>query len=104
MGGLLLYGLGAPAELMALEAAMLVTLGCLGIVTAVWKVSVHTTVSCGGLVVLAIGQGAWACLGLPLIGLIGWSRVRVGAHTPAQTVVGSLPGAAIGGLVFACAR
>ncbi|WP_107121552.1 phosphatase PAP2 family protein [Streptomyces yokosukanensis] len=66
--------------------------------------SVHTTVSCGGLVVLAIGQGAWACLGLPLIGLIGWSRVRVGAHTPAQTVVGSLSGAAIGGLVFACAR
>ncbi|KUN09379.1 hypothetical protein AQI95_06095 [Streptomyces yokosukanensis] len=65
MGGLLLYGLGAPAELMALEAAMLVTLGCLGIVTAVWKGRYipRSPAEAWSFLPSARGPGlAWACL------------------------------------------
>jgi membrane-associated phospholipid phosphatase len=34
-------------------------------------------------------------LALPVIALVAWSRIRLGDHTPAQT----LAGAALGGLV-----
>jgi membrane-associated phospholipid phosphatase len=36
----------------------------------------------------------------PLVVLVGWSRVRLADHTPAQVVVGAMVGATVAGGVF----
>ncbi|MFD6436287.1 phosphatase PAP2 family protein, partial [Streptomyces venezuelae] len=103
-GSLVLHALGAPHELLALEGAMVLTLGCVGALTSVWKVSFHTAAACASLIILTTVQGAWFHAVLPLTALIGWSRVRLGAHTPAQGVVGAVLGGALGGVGFLLLR
>src|SRR5215208_4233946 len=44
---------------------------------------------------LAVAFGPALTLTVPTVALVAWSRVRLGDHTPAQT----LAGAALGGLV-----
>jgi len=48
--------------------------------------------------------GGAALLAMPLLGLIGWARVRLGAHTPAQVCAGVLIGGPIVAAAFAVAR
>ncbi|MEJ8672835.1 phosphatase PAP2 family protein [Streptomyces sp. MS1.AVA.1] len=36
--------------------------------------------------------------------MIGWSRIRLRCHTPAQVTVGAIMGAAVGGVVFGLLR
>ncbi|MEV4479993.1 phosphatase PAP2 family protein [Micromonospora coxensis] len=100
----LLAALGAPRPVVALVAA-----GVVGLVVAVavshwWKMSIHTAVASGAVVVLALtfGPRLLAVAALPV--LAGWSRVRLRAHTVPQVVVGGIVGAAVAGLVFAALR
>ncbi len=96
--------LDAPADLTAMVLAMFASLVPLLVITAWWKVSVHTAVVCGAVVCTAIALGPWWLLALPAVVPVGWSRVVLRDHTPAQTVVGALVGAATAGLVFWSAR
>ncbi len=88
----------APAELIALSAALWVqTVFILGI-TLRWKISMHSSAAAGA------GTLIWALTGtiLPLlviVPLVAWSRVRLRRHTLGQTVAG----AALGFAVFSCA-
>jgi membrane-associated phospholipid phosphatase len=69
--------------------------------------SIHTAVAGGSAVILALVFGPTPLAlgtGLPLVGAIGWSRVRLGDHTVAQVLVGSVVGAAVAGLVFGLLR
>ncbi|MFC8381850.1 phosphatase PAP2 family protein [Nocardia sp. NPDC057272] len=88
---------GAPRALIAWTVAGLVVLFGIGIVTVIgkWKVSVHTAVSAGTTVLLALIASPWFLAALPLTVVNGWSRVWLGDHTRGQVVVGSIVGAAL---------
>ncbi|MEU1288342.1 phosphatase PAP2 family protein [Kitasatospora sp. NPDC005856] len=109
MGSVLLsfavmIGLDAPADLTALVLAMFASLVPILVITAWWKVSVHTAVATGAVVCLAIALGPLWLLLAPLVPLIGWSRVVLRDHTAAQTIVGAAVGALTAGLTFWLAR
>jgi len=76
------------------------SIGVFAAVTVFWKMSFHTGVAAGTVAVLITVYGPWAWLAVPLVPLIGWSRVRLAAHTTAQVIAGALVGAAIAGTVF----
>ncbi len=40
----------------------------------------------------------------PAVILVGWARVEVGDHTPAQAGAGAVVGIAIAGTIFYCAE
>lgn len=93
----------APIEMIAFMSAGLVALVVAAVITSVfrWKVSVHTGVSAGVAVVLALALSPWWLLALVLTPLIGWSRVHLGDHTRGQVVVGAITGAVAAGLTYA---
>ncbi|MEV0251189.1 phosphatase PAP2 family protein [Nocardia sp. NPDC050712] len=93
---------GAPRALIAWTVAGLVVLLGIGIVTVIgrWKVSVHTAVSAGTTVLLALIASPWFLAALPLTAVNGWSRVWLGDHTRGQVVAGSLVGAALAAAAY----
>lgn len=90
----LLLALDAPRPLVALVVAMLTGLATTLVVTLWWKLSVHTAAA-GTVAILALTFGPTLTLAFPAVALVAWARVRLGDHTPAQT----LTGAALGGLI-----
>jgi membrane-associated phospholipid phosphatase len=99
-----LIGLGAPRVLLAGVVAG----GC-GLVVAIlvsrwWKMSIHAAVAAGACAIGVELFGPIALLGLPLIGLVSWSRVALRAHTVAQVLVGAVVGALIAGTAFGVLR
>jgi membrane-associated phospholipid phosphatase len=91
----LLVVFGAPGELVVVVVAMLAGLATTLVVTLWWKLSLHTAAAGGTVAILALAFGPALTLTVPTVALVAWSRVRLGDHTPAQT----LAGAALGGLV-----
>ncbi|MCA1186494.1 MULTISPECIES: phosphatase PAP2 family protein [Saccharopolyspora] len=87
---------GAPRLVVALDVAMLAALLAIGLITVWWKVSVHTAVAAGAVAMLAVVYSAWWLLLWGLAAAVGWSRVRLGDHTPAQVVVGAVVGVLAG--------
>lgn len=94
----------APADLLALNIAMVSTLGVCIAVTRFWKVSLHCTVAGGAAATLILLYGPWLLALVPLVLLIGWARVRVADHTAAQVLAGLLLGPLLGGPVFLLVR
>lgn len=94
----------APREVFALVVAMLAGLAMTILVTTWWKVSIHTAVASGVAVVLILAHGAWMAWLLPGVAVIGWSRVALRDHTPAQTVAGALLGGLAAAVVFGLLR
>ncbi|MFE9253903.1 hypothetical protein [Streptomyces sp. NPDC006879] len=103
-GTLLMRLLGAPAAMVALIAAMVTTLVILMAVTTLWKISVHTAVSSGSIAILALEYGPWMLAAYPLTALIGWSRIALRDHTPAQVVMGSVLGAVVAAATYELLR
>ncbi|MEV1331783.1 phosphatase PAP2 family protein [Micromonospora costi] len=100
----LLTVFGAPRPVLALVAA-----GVVGLVVAVtvshwWKMSIHSAVAAGTVVILVITFGARLLVTAPLLALVGWSRVRLRDHTVPQVLAGGLVGGLVAGLVFAVLR
>jgi membrane-associated phospholipid phosphatase len=100
----LLVAFQAPREVFALVVAMLVGLIVTMIVTVWWKVSVHTAVAGGVVVILLLAYGTSMAPLLLGIAAIGWSRVALRDHTLAQTVVGALLGGLAAAVVFSLVR
>ncbi|MFJ9950044.1 phosphatase PAP2 family protein [Kitasatospora sp. NPDC091207] len=103
-GVALLYTLGAPAAVGALVVAMLAGLVSALAVTVWWQISLHNAVAGGAAMILVLAFGPAV---LPVAAAapvaVGWSRLVLKAHTPAQV----LSGTALGGvcaLVFALLR
>ncbi|SIQ60388.1 phosphatase PAP2 family protein [Micromonospora avicenniae] len=104
VGLVLLVGFGAPRPVVALAVA-----GAVGLVVAVtvshwWKMSIHSAVAAGAMVILVLTFGARLLVVAPLLALVGWSRVRLRDHTVPQVVVGALVGGLVAGVVFAALR
>lgn len=93
----------APVEMVAFMSAGLAALAAAAVITSIfrWKVSVHTGVSAGVTVVLALALSPWWLVALVLTPLIGWSRVHLGDHTRGQVIVGAATGAVAAGLTYA---
>jgi membrane-associated phospholipid phosphatase len=100
----LLVAFKAPREVFALVVAMLVGLIMTMIVTVWWKVSVHTAVASGVVVILLLAYGMSMAPLMLGIAAIGWSRVALRDHTPAQTLVGALLGGLAAAVVFSLMR
>ncbi|SDM18421.1 hypothetical protein SAMN05421874_14320 [Nonomuraea maritima] len=92
---LLLVRLGAPPVSVACVAIMLATLGVVVPVTLVWKISFHTAVAAGAVVMLAAVLPALPvyAVGAAVVALIGWARTQLRDHTPAQALAGAAAGA-----------
>ena len=104
IGLALMVVLGAPRELVALVAAMGVGLIVSLLVTLLWKISVHVAVVAGAVVILVLVFGPLLLILGPLVALVGWARVEVADHTPAQVIAGSGLGAAVAAVVFILLR
>jgi membrane-associated phospholipid phosphatase len=100
----LLAAWGAPRDLVALVAAMAVGLATSLLVTLAWKISVHTAVVAGAVVILVLVFGPTLLALAPAVTLVGWARVEVGDHTPAQVVAGAALGATVAAVVFSLLR
>jgi membrane-associated phospholipid phosphatase len=101
---LLLSWLGAPGDVVAVAWA--IAAGMLGTtaVTLVWKISYHAGAVAGALGVLALAFGPTLLAAAPILALVGWARVRLDAHTPAQVLAGTLLGGTAAAVAFALAR
>lgn len=100
LAGLALLVLGgAPWPMIALDLSMIVSLLVTGAITTRWKISMHTAVAAGAVVIATTYVPALWVLAA-LVAVIGWSRVQVGDHTPAQVVAGAVIGAVLGGGLF----
>ena len=101
VGLALLAAGGAPRELVALVAAMLVGLAVTLLVSLRWKISIHTSVIGGTAVILGLVFG-WPLLvvAVPVVLLVAWARVRLGAHSAAQVASGAAVGALVAALVY----
>ncbi|WP_405529228.1 hypothetical protein OG592_14995 [Streptomyces avidinii] len=88
----LLHVLGAPREVFALVVAMLVGLVSSLLVTAVWQISIHMSVAGGTVMILMLVLGAPALPAALVAAAVGWSRLALKAHTPAQLLAGTALG------------
>lgn len=89
---------GAPRDLIAViaagAAALVVAYPCTMLLR--FKISIHSIVAFGSLTVLAIVISPWVLTSAPLPVAIGWSRVRLREHTPAQVIAGAFLGTVTG--------
>lgn len=92
--------LQAPRLLLALSATMFLLSLVITVVTNYWKISVHMVgVSLFVLILLLVYSANFLWLAL-LIPLVGWARIKLGAHTLTQVTVGSFVTVLITYLVF----
>ncbi len=98
-----LITLGAPRPLTALIIAGAAAIGATLALTLRWKISVHMAAVGGILTVCTMFFGPRVLVLLPLAALVGWARVELGTHSPAQAAAGALTGTLAGGVAFALA-
>lgn len=100
LAGLALLVLGdAPWPMVALDLSMILSLLVTGAITAKWKISLHAAVAAGAVAIATTYVPVLWVLFALVVG-IGWSRVKVGDHTPSQVVAGAALGAVLGGGLY----
>ena len=100
LGTVLLHQIGASREIIWACIAYIVNTVVFTAITPLWKISFHTSVTTGCIMVLGFlvdSQLGWLFL---LIPLIAWARVYRKRHTLLQTVVGTLLATANTAVVF----
>lgn len=101
VGLVLLAVLGAPAAVTTFGLVTVAVVVAVGVVNLAWKLSGHAAVVATCAVVVLIAYGTWSLLvSVPVLLWTGWSRVRLGAHTPAQVVAGAATGAVLASVVW----
>ena len=90
IGTIVLYWIGANGRIIWVCQVFIVNSVVFSIITPLWKISFHTSVATGCIIVLMLLVSLnWVWLFL-LVPLIAWARVYRERHTPMQTVVGTL--------------
>ena len=100
VGYVILYYLEAPRELIATFMAGLSAVFVFMCVNFFWKISLHTALIAASVTVLIILYGSVAAVSVALVPLIGWSRIELKHHSPAQVTAGALLAAVIVVVVF----
>ena len=104
VGVALMVALDAPRQLLALMGAMVAGLVVTLAVTLVWKISVHSAVAGGTVVILALVFGPALNVLWVSASAVAWSRVELRDHTKAQVVAGLLCGALVAAVAFQALR
>ncbi|PPF19726.1 phosphoesterase PA-phosphatase [Rathayibacter sp. AY1A4] len=100
-GLVLLAALGAPAAVTTFGVVTVAVVLAVGVVNLVWKLSGHAAVVATCAVVVLIAYGPLSLLiSVPIVLWVLWSRVRLGAHTPAQVLAGAAVGTVLTGTVW----
>jgi membrane-associated phospholipid phosphatase len=74
--------------LLSVYTIYLLALPVISIITLFWKISFHTSYITLFSIVFLIVLGKWAILTIPLIPLVGWSRIKLKKHTLSQVLGG----------------
>jgi len=98
---LLVQVLDAPRQLHTVLLTMLFVLGLTLAATPFQRISVHMAAVTGASVLLQLVFGSIGLAVLPVVAAVGWSRLELDEHTPAQVVAGAVAGAI--GASVACA-
>jgi membrane-associated phospholipid phosphatase len=101
LAGLVVFD--APRPMIALDISLLGGLVVTGLITLWWKVSLHTAVAGGAVMILSIVYTAQLLLLWLFVAAVGWSRVHLGDHTASQVVVGACAGGLVGGGLYVLA-
>ncbi len=95
-------GVYLPSEVLGLVVAMMASLVLALLVNRRFKMSMHLLANGGAFGAIwafnrlhGLGLEAWLPLGFLLAGVVGWSRMKLGVHTPAELAVGFLVGFAL---------
>lgn len=90
----------APRPVIAVTMAVIAGLLVGMALTLRWKLSFHSGSVAGGVTVLTIAFGPWALPLVVLVPVVGWARVKIEHHTPAQVILGGVIGAIVTGATF----
>ena len=85
--------LEAPRDLQTVLVTMLFVLGLALAATPLQRISVHMAAITGASVLLQLLFGSIGLAALPIVAMVGWSRLELGEHTPAQVIAGAVVGA-----------
>ncbi|KUJ44862.1 phosphoesterase PA-phosphatase [Micromonospora maris] len=88
----LMVSFDAPRRLLAMVVVMLAIGVAVTVVNLFWKLSIHAAVAAGSAAVLVIEFGPTLLVSVPVVALVGWSRVRLGEHTTGQVLAGTIVG------------
>lgn len=100
-GLLVLVLAGAPRQLVAMVVVMFAGLLMIAAVNQVWKLSAHTAVGAGAVSVLVMVFGVALLPAALVVVAVGWSRVYLRDHTPAQVTVGGIAGVVVAVPIYA---
>ncbi len=89
-GTIILYRIGANESIIWVCQAYIVNSVVFTAITPFWKISFHTSVATGCIIVLALFVNLYLVLLFLFIPLIAWARVFRKRHTLTQTVVGTV--------------
>lgn len=90
VGTIVLYKIGANNSIIWVCQAFIVNSVVFSIITPLWKISFHTSVATGCIMVLMLLVNINLIWLFVLLPLIAWARVYRERHTPLQTVMGTL--------------
>lgn len=90
VGTIVLYKIGANKSIIWVCQAFIVNSVVFSIITPLWKISFHTSVATGCIMVLMLLVNINLIWLFVLLPLIAWARVYRERHTPLQTVMGTL--------------
>jgi len=74
--------------LLSVYTIYLLALPAISLITLFWKISFHASYITLFSIVYLIVLGKWAILTIPLIPLVGWSRIKLKKHTLLQVIGG----------------
>ena len=79
--------------------SLFVSIICMGI-NVFWKVSIHCAGVTGPIFALIFVYGITALPLAPIVGIVGWSRIKLNNHTFAQTLGGTLLSLTVGLVIY----
>lgn len=100
VGGVIITYLGAPLVLRATFVAGLSAVIVFMFINLWWKISLHIAFVAASVVALIILYGPIGALSVVFLPLIGWARIELGDHSPAQVAVGAILAAVIAVVAF----
>jgi membrane-associated phospholipid phosphatase len=100
VGCTVLIILGAPKLLIATFVSGLAAIVIFMAINLSWKISLHTAFITASVIILIIVYGAIVALTALLVPLVGWARIEIKLHSPAQVATGALLAAGIVAVVF----
>ena len=98
-GLLIVAQLGAPKGVVAIAIMIVVGLLVGAVINARWRMSNHVAGASAAVTALSVIYSPVWLLGLTIVALIAWARIRLGMHTLPEVILGAIVGGAVGALI-----